>query len=165
MHKLDKIPIIASMCEESTLRLQKWLKQGCNAFEGKTPASKPMSFWTENDVLQYIKENNLKIAEPYGEVVQEDPTMLDGFEECKYKTTGCVRTGCMYCGFGVHLEKESRFLKLKKSHPKVYDYCIGGGMHNEDGIWIPSNDGLGLGHVFDKLNELYSTPYKKFIDY
>lgn len=68
-------------------------------------------------------------------------------------------------GFGVHLEKESRFLKLKKSHPKVYDYCIGGGMHNEDGIWIPSNDGLGLGHVFDKLNELYSTPYKKFIDY
>lgn len=46
--------IIATMANESRLRKEKWLKNGCNAFELKRPQSNPMSFWTENDVLTYI---------------------------------------------------------------------------------------------------------------
>ena len=50
-------PIIATMATESVMRTQKWLQEGCNAFNVTRPNSKPMSFWTEQDVLLYIKEN------------------------------------------------------------------------------------------------------------
>lgn len=52
--KTKEKPIIATMAEESRLRLQKWLEFGCNAFDSKKKISKPMSFWTEQDVLTYI---------------------------------------------------------------------------------------------------------------
>ena len=52
--------IIATMTDESSLRLNTWLRFGCNAFNAKRPLSRPMSFWTEQDVLQYIVEHNLK---------------------------------------------------------------------------------------------------------
>ena len=39
--------------------------------------------------------------------------------------TGITRTGCIYCMFGVHLEKKpNRFQSLKKTHPKLHKYCI-----------------------------------------
>ena len=56
------------------------------------------------------------MASVYGDIV---------FEKGEYKTTGVNRTGCMFCMFGIHLEKgENRFQKMKKTHPKIYDYCI-----------------------------------------
>ena len=40
-------------------------------------------------------------------------------------TTGTARTGCMFCMFGVHREKEpNRFQKMKETHPKIYEYCM-----------------------------------------
>lgn len=42
-----------------------------------------------------------------------------------YRCTGVTRTGCMFCLFGVHLEKHpNRFEKMRKTHPKLYDYCM-----------------------------------------
>nr|DAK50912.1 MAG TPA: phosphoadenosine-phosphosulfate reductase [Caudoviricetes sp.] len=52
-------PFIATMATESSLRVKKWMQEGCNAFDAKYPHSNPMTFWTEQDVLLYIKENNL----------------------------------------------------------------------------------------------------------
>lgn len=49
-------PIVATMTEESEQRQASWLKYGCNSFNSKRPMSKPMSFWTEQDVLQYTQE-------------------------------------------------------------------------------------------------------------
>ena len=44
-------------------------------------------------------------------------------EDGKYKTTKCDRTGCIACGFGVHLEKNpNRFERMKEVYPKHYDY-------------------------------------------
>ena len=58
-------------------REMQWLKFGCNGFNMKTPISNPMSFWTEQDVLQYIKEENLPIASVYGDIVYEyDPDQM-----------------------------------------------------------------------------------------
>lgn len=154
-HAIDKVPIIATMADESALRLQKWLKEGCNAFDNKRPTSKPMSFWTQQDVLKYIKEHNLPIASVYGDIIEVDgQTSL--FDDCKLCTTGADRTGCIYCGFGAHLEKgEGRFQRLKRTHPKQYAYCVGGGDYDTDGLWKPNEKGLGLKHVFDVLNEIY----------
>ena len=166
--KSGRKPIIATMAEESRLRTQKWLEQGCNAFDAKRPSSKPMSFWTEQDVLQYIKQNNIPIASVYGEVVYANaPNQLRLFDFVDggiepLATSGCQRTGCIFCAFGCHLEKEpSRFQRLKQTHPRQYEYCIGGGEY-VDGIWQPNKDGLGMGQVFDELNKIYGDGFIKY---
>lgn len=163
-----KKPITGILASESERRTDAWLKTGCNAFDSKKPMSKPMSFWTEQDVLQYIKENNLPIASVYGDVVYKDE---DGFmyqdSICggKLCTTGCDRTGCIFCAFGAHLDERgggrSRFERLKETHPKQYDYCIGGGEY-VNGVWQPSKEGLGMGHVFDELNKIYGKDFIKY---
>ena len=160
-----KQQITAQMADESRLRTQAWLKNGCNGFDMKRPTSNPMSFWTEQDVLQYIKQNNIPIASVYGEVVYVDNEQQTRMFECceKLKTTGCQRTGCIFCGFGCHLEKEpNRFQQLKQTHPRQYEYCIGGGEFNEDGIWQPNKQGLGMGYVFDQLNQIYGEDFIKY---
>lgn len=53
--KTGRNPITATMASESKLRTQKWLQNGCNGFDLKIPTSNPMSFWTEQDVLLYIR--------------------------------------------------------------------------------------------------------------
>lgn len=164
--EVGKKCITAQMASESRLRKQQWLKNGCNGFEMKNPISNPMSFWTEQDVLQYIQRFNLPIASVYGDIVYADnPKQLrfDDIGNETLTTTGCNRTGCIFCGYGCHLEKEkSRFEKLKETHPKQYEYCIGGGEYDENGIWKPNSKGLGMKHVFDELNKIYG---EKFIKY
>ena len=135
----------------------------------KSPISNPMSFWTEQDVLHYIKENNIPIASVYGKIVEIDEDGLEyennlfGSTTGKLKTTGCERTGCIFCAFGCHLEKgESRFERLKQTHPRQYEYCIGGGEYDESGTWKPSKEGLGMGHVFDELNKIYGDGFIRY---
>lgn len=168
-----KQPITAQMASEVRLREQQWLKNGCNGFEMKRPISNPMSFWKEQDVLQYIKENNIPLASVYGDVIYKEDSdqirMEDfGIIGCgtdKLCTTGCNRTGCIFCAFGAHLDKQnggkSRFERLKETHPRQYAYCIGGGEY-VNGVWQPSKEGLGMGHVFDELNEIYGNDFIKY---
>jgi 3'-phosphoadenosine 5'-phosphosulfate sulfotransferase (PAPS reductase)/FAD synthetase len=152
-------PITGQMADESMLRTQKWMQYGCNGFQMKEPISNPMSFWTEQDVLQYIKEFGIKIAPVYGDIVEasEGQMMIneDGtisLPNSVLKTTGCRRTGCVFCGFGCHLERdgEHRFVKLKESHPKLYDYV----MRDE------SLGGLGYKEKIDWINEHGNTNIK-----
>lgn len=149
------------------LRTQNWLQNGCNGFNLRYPVSNPMSFWTEQDVLRYIKDEHIEIASVYGEIVNSDS---DGFEyeqtlfdQCQYKTTGCDRTGCIFCGFGAHLDEgEGRFRRLKKTHPKQYDYCMGGGAYDTDGLWKPTKEGLGMAHCIDELCKIYGPGFVKY---
>lgn len=164
--KSGRFPITAQMAEESATRKQQWIKNGCNGFGMKSPKSNPMSFWTEQDILQFIKESGIKIASVYGDIADaSDPAQIPLDIGCgcgKLCTTGCKRTGCVFCGFGAHLEKgEGRFQMLKRTHPKLYAYCIGGGEY-VDGVWQPNKDGLGMGHVFDELNKIYGEGFIKY---
>lgn len=148
LHKYDKEflkkPIIGTMTFESMQRKSQWLQTGCNAFDNKNPQSKPMSFWTENDVLEYINTYNIPYANVYGDIIKD--------ENGKYKTTKLNRTGCIFCGFGAHLEKSpNRFERLKETHPKMWDYCI-----------RPVEDnGLGFGKVLDFIGVNYGKEEKK----
>lgn len=158
-------PITAQMASESMLRTQKWLQYGCNGFKMKQPISNPMSFWTEQDVLWYIKIFDIPICSVYGDIVLDNENIQlnlfeDNTKEINYgeilvsgifdkerpllKTTGCNRTGCMFCLFGSHLEKgEGRFEMLKRTHPKQYEY-----------IMKPKEEhGLGFKEVIDWTNE------------
>lgn len=151
-----RVPILATMAAESRLRTQKWLQNGCNGFDMKEPISTPMAFWTEQDVLRYIKEKNIPICSVYGDIVSDDAQdQLKGQMDIsdfglsrdtrRLKTTGCNRTGCMFCGFGCHLEKEGegRFERMKVTHPQIYDYIM---RPKEEG-------GLNYKKIIDWTNE------------
>ena len=142
-------PILGTLAEESALRYASWLKHGCNAFQGKKPSSQPLSFWTEQDVLHYLKKYNVPYCSVYGDIREKTDS------EDTLETTGCDRTGCIFCMFGCHLEKEpNRFQRLKETHPRQYEYCIGGG-EMVGGKWQPSKEGLGLGRVLDYIGVDY----------
>lgn len=154
--RTGKVGMTAQMASESRLRTQQWLRNGCNGFDLKEPLSNPMSFWTEQDVLAYIYQNEIEIASVYGKIVKDDGDNIEGqmdwsdygifdFERPALKTTGCDRTGCVFCGFGCHREKpgEGRFERLKETHPKLYNY-----------VFKPWDEGgLGYKEVIDWLNE------------
>lgn len=162
--------ILGVMANESKQREQAWLRTGCNAFESKRPKSQPMSFWTEQDVLHYIKKFNVPYCPVYGDIQvkqkADNETVFAGqmnmidylgcYEpEDTLETTGCNRTGCMFCMFGCHLEKEpNRFQRMKVTHPRQYEYCICGG-EMVNGKWQPNKKGLGLGHVLDYIGVKY----------
>lgn len=161
--------IIGTMASESALRKQRWLRYGCNAFDDKKrPTSNPISFWTNQDILHYIKKYDLPYCPVYGDIRikphGEDGSLdqidlidlLGCYEpEDTLITTGCERTGCIFCMFGCHLEKEpNRFQRLKETHPRQYNYCINGG-EVVDGKWQPSREGLGLGRVLDYIGVEY----------
>ena len=115
LKETGRYPIIGTMAAESTRRKLCWLQHGCNSYESKPPSCKPLSFWTEQDVLHYIKSNNIQIAEVYGEIVERNGKM---------ETTGEKRTGCMFCLIGCHLDKTNRFQRMKETHPALYKYCM-----------------------------------------
>ena len=112
-----KRPIIAIMADESNLRRTQWLQHGCSVFDGERPISKPMSFWTEQDVLRYIQQFSIPMCPIYGNIVQD--------KKGKFKTTGESRTGCMFCMFGAHLRKRpNTFQRMQLTHPKQWEYCM-----------------------------------------
>lgn len=140
------------MANESQLRQTSFQMYGCNAFNAKEPSSRPLMTWQEQDVLHYIKHEGLKIPSVYGEIVpalngDDTEGQCAMFEDdCKLTMTGVSRTGCMFCMFGVHLEKEpNRFQRMKKTHPKIYEYC----MRSWD------KGGLGLAEVLDFIGVKY----------
>lgn len=109
--------ILGTMASESASRMQDWIRHGCNAFEDKKRASsKPLSFWTEQDILEYLRRYNLPYASVYGDIVETETGL---------KTTGCTRTGCMFCMFGCTQDgTPNRFQRMKETHPRQYDYCM-----------------------------------------
>ena len=96
--------ILGILASESRQREQDWLNFGCNTFYKKSGNQcRPLSFWTQKDILDYIETYNIKISNLYN--------------------LGYERNGCMYCAFGAHLEKyPNRFQRLKNTHPLQYSY-------------------------------------------
>jgi 3'-phosphoadenosine 5'-phosphosulfate sulfotransferase (PAPS reductase)/FAD synthetase len=139
-------PFVGTMATESALRRLSWQKNGCNSFNTPRPISQPLSFWTEQDIFEYIDTFKTPYCSVYGKI------MLESFDRGKtYRyCTGVKRTGCMFCMFGVHLEKEpNRFQRMQKTHPKMHDYCT------KD--W--DKGGLGLAKVLEYIR----VPYKDYI--
>ena len=127
-----KKPIIGTMAVESKIRKQKYLQNGCNSFETNKQISNPLSFWTDQDILQYIVNTSLDIPRVYGEVYRENDLL---------KLTGVKRTGCIFCAYGVQFDQyPNRFQILEKTHNKLWAYCL---------------NNLG----FKKILELIKIPY------
>lgn len=123
-----KQPMVGTMASESLRRKQAWFVTGCNNHNPRKPVSKPMSFWTEQDVLRYILTYNIPIASVYGDIVED--------KKGKLTTTLEKRTGCVFCPVACHRNKVNRFQRLAETHPKLHDYCI---------------NSLGLGEFLDYM--------------
>ncbi|MDO5516183.1 MAG: phosphoadenosine phosphosulfate reductase family protein [Clostridium sp.] len=98
--------VIGTLAEESRQRAGDWIKYGCNVFyEKKDNQCRPLSFWTEADIYEYIEKYNVRIPDLY--------------------KMGYNRNGCMFCGFGVqHEQSPNRFERLKETHPRSYAYLV-----------------------------------------
>ena len=123
--RTGRYPIIGTMAAESQLREQTYLRYGCNRFDLQMPNSNPLSFWTNKDIIEYIKLYNLSYSKVY------DIPEIES-------------TGCMFCLFGIHLEQRdkgtNRFVLMKKYHPKHWKYCV---------------EKLGAGKIMDYINIPY----------
>lgn len=148
--------ITGEIADESRDRKEQYLKFGCNAFNKKSGIkSTPLGFWLENDILQYIYENDIEIASVYGDIIIDYYKKLPSGEKLpQFKTTGESRTGCVACAFGLKYDC-NRFLRLKEEHPSQYNYCINGGEYNKEGIWKPTKEGLGYSHILNYLGIPY----------
>ena len=142
-------PIVATMAADSAQRKDGWRKTGCNAFSGKRPISKPMSVWTTQDVLQYQVRFRVPYCSVYGDIVEETrvtPKKKIVKKTGRLLTTGESHTGCMFCLFGAHLDNADRIRRMKKTHPKQYQYCVYGGEY-KNGKFFPNKNGLGEGEI------------------
>lgn len=98
-----RCPFIGTRADESRLRATIWAEHGENNLDTKVPSSTPISIWTDQDIWEYIRQNEL----PYASVYDK----------------GYDRTGCIFCMFGITVDRD-RFLKLKATHPKQWEYCM-----------------------------------------
>lgn len=128
-------PLIGTQAEESKMRESAYLQVGCNNFKGGK--SQPLGFWTEQDILKYLYDNEIGIASVYGDIkIGEDG---------KYYTTGESRTGCCMCLFGCGLwknDEDNRVLRMEKTHPKLHNHMI---------------NNLGFKEVLEYMNIKYSS--------
>lgn len=141
-HKYSKetgrYPILGTLASESIARRNEWMRSGCNLFDSHKPTSKPISFWTDNDIFEYLKRFEIPYCSLYGDIVKD--------KKGNWTTTGIHRTGCIFCAFGVHREKcPNRFQQLKESHPKIWEYCLKS----------CDQGGLGMKEVLDYINVPY----------
>ena len=80
----------------------------------------PLGIWSNEDIWQYIRSRKI----PY----------------CHIYDMGYAATGCIFCAFGI-MQDKGRFVKLKATHPKQWEYCM---RPLEEG-------GLGMEQVCDFL--------------
>ncbi len=98
-------PILGTRADEGNQRLLTYKQFGCNAFDLTAPRSTPIAIWTGQDVLKYIRRKGLAYSSIYD--------------------MGYPRTGCMFCLFGIHLEKgPNRFQRMYETHPAQWRYCM-----------------------------------------
>ena len=126
-------PIVATMASESMLRETDYLRVGqCNKFDQGHEKSKPLSIWMEEDIWQFIRENNIEIAEIYAK--------------------GVDRTGCVGCGFGAQMKDDRRLETFYRLYPKYYNMVLNfennGVTYREalremlavNGLWLPDEN-------------------------
>ncbi len=99
-----KSGFVGLMASDSRQRQNIYLRYGCNTF-GKNNRSRPIGFWLNKNIWDYINKNNLKY--------------------CNIYDMGEHNTGCIFCMFGIHMEKcPNRFQRMEKTHPPLYKYCM-----------------------------------------
>lgn len=94
-----RVPIIGTKGIDSRLRMTNLQRYG----ETLSDRCTPLGIWSNDDIWAYIRNHKL----PY----------------CSIYDKGYDSTGCIFCAFGI-MQDRDRFLKLKATHPKQWEYCM-----------------------------------------
>jgi 3'-phosphoadenosine 5'-phosphosulfate sulfotransferase (PAPS reductase)/FAD synthetase len=101
--KNGKVAIIGLKESDSNGRKMHFKEHRCVAYELSPPQIRPLRYWTDADIWQYVKEKGLAYNKLYD--------------------MGADSSGCLPCGFGIMKDK-FRFIRLKEQHPKHYKMCM-----------------------------------------
>ena len=130
-----RFPFVGTMADNSELRKQSYMDHGCNAFEAGTPSSRPLMFWPESAVFEYLRVNEMETASDYGKQIQD--------EDGNWLFDGADRTGCVSCMLGIHMEKgENRAVRMYRENREEWERIYNTPL--EEG-------GLGQGAILDYI--------------
>jgi len=100
------VPFIGMRADEGGVRQTSLITLGCNYISPSRSRSAPLSFWSDGDVDEYIRRNNIKLCSLYEEGLVK-------------------RTGCMACAFGATSKGGlQKFKILKDRYPGAYSYFM-----------------------------------------
>ena len=128
-------PMLGIRADESFIRRDQFKNKGDDKEDTAYPQLNPLAIWTDNDIKEYIKRYDIRLAEVY---------YMPGIE----------RTGCVFCMFGIMKDRD-RFVKLKITHPQLWEYC----MKDYD------KGGLGLKKVLDYMHIPTGYEQKNLLDF
>ena len=137
----NSVPFLGLMASEGGRREKSLMINGCNYFGKSTIRSAPFAVFMRQDLLRLALEMDdyykttmrYEIAEERGVDVSElvpsiIPTVYGEIamnSKGELYTTGEQRTGCEFCGFGIHIEpRPHRFDRLHESNPKAWRYWL-----------------------------------------
>ena len=140
-------PFLGLMQSEGGQRKFSLIKHGCN-YVGKTSQrSCPFNYFTRQDLLQLALDLNAPVPEIYGEIVRD----ADG----KLRTTKAQRTGCVMCGYGIHLDaRPHHFDYLRERSEKEWNFWMYSCCTDENG------EKYGWGRVLDYIG----VPWENYWD-
>lgn len=109
-------PFLGLMQSEGGQRRWGLRDHGCNYVGKSTARSCPLNHFSRQDLLRLAVDLNAPVPEIYGEIVEENG---------KLRTTKAQRTGCVMCGFGIHLDKRPHhFDLLRERNPKAWEFWM-----------------------------------------
>ena len=140
-------PFLGLMQSEGGQRRWGLQQHGCNYIGKSTARSCPFNHFSRQDLLHLARDLNAPIPEIYGEIVED----ADG----RLRTTKAQRTGCVMCGFGIHLDKRPHHFDLLRARSEkewafwMYQVCTDPDTGEE----------YGWGRVLDWIGVEWATPY------
>lgn len=132
-------PFLGLMQSEGGQRRFSLIQHGCNYVGKSVQRSCPFNYFTRQDLLQLALDLNAPVPRIYGEIVRD----ADG----KLRTTLAQRTGCVMCGFGIHLDsRPHHFDLLRERDEKQWEYWMYRCVTDKD-----TGEKYGWGRVLDYI--------------
>ena len=124
--KHNSFPYLGLMASEGGRRQKALIANGCNYFGKTVVRSCPFAIFSRQDLLRLALDLSVPVPEIYG--------FIDRKEDGSLFTTKAQRTGCVMCGFGIHLDKRPHhFDRLYYRNPKEWDFWMYKCIKHEDG--------------------------------
>lgn len=110
-------PFLGLMQSEGGQRRFSLQKYGCNYVGKDVARSCPFNYFDRQDLLRLALELDAPVPKIYGSILKRQDGSL--------YTTGAQRTGCVMCGFGIHLDaRPHHFDQLYARDPKQWEFWM-----------------------------------------
>lgn len=134
-------PYMGLMASEGGQRQKALMKHGCNYYGKTVQRSCPFAIFMRDDLLRLALELKVPVPEIYGEIKEQPNGLLE--------TTEAKRTGCMDCGFGIHVEgRPHRFDRMRQKDYRQWKFWM------YDMEWGKVLDYIGIGWKDEAVQQI-----------